>query len=83
MQCHRGAGIRPRRVARTLSSPPVSCPTRLASGEMTDLLSLIDGPMCEVLNADVAHPLRHALSEECRDDANLALKSDVDPGAPR
>ena len=50
---------------------------------MTDLLSLVDGPMCECLNADVAHPLRHALSEECRDDANLVLKSDVDPGAPR
>ena len=50
---------------------------------MTDLLSLVDGPMCECLNEDVAHPLRHALSEECRDDANLVLKSDVDPGAPR
>lgn len=47
---------------------------------MTDLLSLVDSPMCECLNADVAHPLRHALSEECRDDTNLVLKSDVDPG---
>jgi hypothetical protein len=50
---------------------------------MTDLLSLVDGPMCECLNSDVAHPLRHALSEECRDDGNLVLKSDVDPGARR
>jgi hypothetical protein len=46
-----------------------------------DLASLLDLPSCECFNADDAHPLRNALAEECRDDANLALHSDVDEGA--
>jgi len=43
-----------------------------------DLVEELDTQKCEVLNADSAHPLRHVLSPECRDDGGLVLKSDVD-----
>jgi hypothetical protein len=47
----------------------------------TDLSALLEMSHCECFNADDAHPLRNALAEECRDDPNLVLNSDVDEGA--
>ncbi len=50
----------------------------MAAATVADLLPFMDGVTCETFNFDDAHPLRNAITEECRDNSELTLRSDVD-----
>ncbi len=69
------------RVTRSIAPSHTFASLHVTLSAMTDLLSFLELPTCESLNAETEHPLRHVLAEECRDDKQLCLKSDVDPGA--